>query len=57
MKKIIITVVLMLFSLTYAVSLDDKISQMIMVGFDGNNSQSKDFKYILKNINSITALH
>ena len=56
MKKIIITVALMLFSLCYAVNLDDKISQMIMVGFDGNNSQSKDFKYILKNINSITGV-
>ena len=56
MKKIIFILILMLFNLTYAVNLDDKISQMIMIGFNGNNSQSKEFKYILKNINSITGV-
>ena len=56
MKRIILTLFIMLFGYSYAVNLDDKISQMIMVGFNGNNSQSKDFKYILKNINSISGV-
>ncbi len=53
MKKIILTLLLMLVSLSYAVSLDDKISQMIIIGFEGNNSESKEFKNILKDINLI----
>ena len=56
MKKIILAIFLMLFSMTYAVSLDEKISQMIMMGFNGDNLESRDFKYILKNIDSISGV-
>ena len=56
MKKVVLILTLMLFSLTYAVNLDDKISQMIIVGFNGDNVKSKDYKYILKNINSISGV-
>ena len=56
MKKIVLVLFLLLFNTVLAVDLDSKISQMIMIGFDGNNVKSKDFKYILKNINSITGV-
>lgn len=56
MKKIILTICLMLFCCTYAATLDEKISQMIIVGFDGNTVKSKGFKHVLKNINSISGV-
>lgn len=56
MKKIIGIIFLMLLSIASAVSLDDKISQMIIIGFDGNSVESKDFKNVLDNIDLISGV-
>ncbi|MBR2069050.1 MAG: glycoside hydrolase family 3 protein [Candidatus Gastranaerophilales bacterium] len=56
MKKIIFSVVLMLFSSVFANNLDEKISQMIMVGFNGNTANSKGFQKILKDIDLISGV-
>ena len=53
MKKVLLTILLMLSCFAMSATLDEKISQMIMIGFDGDNVKSKDFKYVLKDINSI----
>lgn len=56
MKKIFLTLFSMLFAVCFPLSLDDKISQMIIVGFDGNNSESREFKQLLKNIDSVSGV-
>ncbi len=48
-KKIVL-IVLLLTSCSFALSLDDKIGQMIILGFNGNNVESKGFKKILKDV-------
>jgi len=56
MKKILLALFLMFFGISFAGSLDDKISQMIIIGFDGDNVKSRDFKYLLKNINLVSGV-
>ena len=48
-KKIVL-IILLLTSCSFAVSLDDKIGQMIILGFSGNTVNSKGFKKILKDV-------
>ncbi len=50
MFKKIILVFLLLTSCSFALELDDKISQMIILGFNGNSVNSIGFKRILKDI-------
>ena len=48
--KKLITIILLLSSCCFAVDLDDKIGQMIILGFNGNNINSIGFKKILKDV-------
>ncbi len=48
-KKIIL-ILFLLTSCSFALSLDDKIGQMIILGFNGNSVESKGFKKILKDV-------
>jgi len=50
MKKIFLTFLVMLLSFCFASDLDFKIGQMIIIGFDGDSIQSKEFKKTLKQI-------
>lgn len=49
MKKLFLLAVLLI-TCAFATSLDEKIGQMIIVGFDGNNIQSLGFKKIQKQL-------
>ena len=56
MKKLILLLFIMLFGFSYAIGIDDKISQMIIVGFDGNSLKSKEFRQFLKNVNDVSGV-
>ena len=49
MKKLLI-LFLMLISCSFANEIDDKISQMIIIGFDGNSVKSRGFKRVEKQL-------
>ncbi|MBQ8476454.1 hypothetical protein IJ531_05270, partial [bacterium] len=56
MKRLILTLFIMLLGFANANTIDDKISQMIILGFEGNNVNDKGFQRILKEINSISGV-
>ena len=59
MKKFIAFIFFVIFNflnLSYSATLDEKISQMIIVGFDGNNVSSKGFKSIIRDINDVSGV-
>ena len=50
MKKILLLILSLIALPVLANSLDDKISQMIIIGFDGDSVNSKGFKKVLKKV-------
>jgi len=46
----IVVFLLMFFNCSFGISLDDKIGQMIIIGFDGNSYKTKGFKRVQKEI-------
>lgn len=49
-KRLLLVVLFLFFSSSYAVLSDEKIGQMLIVGFRGDNINSKDFKKTLKQL-------
>lgn len=50
LKKIFITLLMLSCAPAFACDLDEMIGQMIIVGFNGNNINAKEFKKVLKQI-------